>query len=99
MLKQVHLYIKGDVIGIGFRAWTKIQTKINNVNGWVRNVYTKPEVFGPGGGVEAVFQGDEENVNKMIEQVKDGPPVSRVTDVEIMWQDAKEIIEGFEIRK
>ena len=38
MLKQVHLYIKGSVIGVGFRAWTKIQAKIVGVTGWVRNV-------------------------------------------------------------
>ncbi len=99
MLKQAHIYIKGDVIGIGFRAWTKIQAKINNVNGWVRNVHNKPEVFGPGGGVEAVFQAQEESINKMIELVKEGPPVARVTEVEIMWQDAKEMLEGFEIKK
>ena len=99
MLKQVHLYIKGDVIGVGFRAWTKIQAKIIGVNGWIRNLHNKPEVFGPGGGVEAVFQGDENKLEKMINLVKDGPPVSRVEDVEIFWQDVKEIIEGFEIRK
>ncbi|PIV70970.1 acylphosphatase, partial [Candidatus Roizmanbacteria bacterium CG17_big_fil_post_rev_8_21_14_2_50_39_7] len=27
-MKQVHVYIKGDVIGVGFRAWTKIQAKM-----------------------------------------------------------------------
>ncbi len=99
MLKQAHVYIKGDVIGIGFRAWTKIQAKINGVNGWVRNVGNKPEIFGPGGGVEAVFQGPEEKIEKMIILVKEGPPVARVDDVEIIRQDAKEIMEGFEIRK
>jgi len=99
MLKQAHLYIKGDVIGIGFRAWTKIQAKINNVSGWVRNVFDKPDVFGPGGGVETLLQGEEEKVKQLVELVKKGPPVSRVDDVEAFWQDAKEMFEGFEIRK
>jgi len=99
MFKQVHLYIKGDVIGVGFRAWTKIQAKIIGVNGWVRNVFNNPNVFGPEGGIEAVLQGDEEKLEKMIELLKNGPPVSRVDDVEIFWRDVKEIIEGFEIRK
>lgn len=99
MLKQSHLYIKGDVIGVGFRAWTKIQAKILGVNGWVRNVYDKPEIFGPHGGVEAVIQGEEEKVNQMIEILKKGPPVSRVDEVEILWQEPKEIFDGFEIRK
>ncbi len=98
MLKQVRLYIKGDVIGVGFRAWTKIQAKINSVSGWVKNSFNKPEVFGQNGGVEALFQGEEENVNKILEVVKKGPPVSRVDDVEIFWQEPKEMFEGFEIR-
>lgn len=99
MLKQVYIYIKGDVIGVGFRAWTKIQAKVHSVSGWVRNCFDKPDVFGPGGGVEALFQGEEENVNKILEVVKKGPPISRVDDVEILWQKPKEVYEGFEIIK
>jgi len=99
MLKQAHVYIKGDVIGVGFRAWTKIQAKLNNVTGWVKNNFNKPEIFGPGGGVEAVFQAEEKEIIAMIEKVKEGSPVSRVEDVIVTWQDAKEIIEGFEIKK
>lgn len=91
MLKQAHLYIKGDVIGVGFRAWTKIQAKITGVTGWVRN--------NEGGFVEAVIQGEEDRIKSIIESVKKGPPVSRVEDVEIFWQDAKEIFNGFEIKK
>lgn len=99
MLKQAHIYIKGDVIGVGFRAWTKIQAKINTVNGWVKNSFEKPEIFGPGGGVEALIQGEEEKLHVMIEIIKKGSGVSRVDDVEIFWQDPKEIYEVFEIRK
>jgi Acylphosphatases len=99
MVKQAHLYIKGDVIGVGFRAWTKIQAKILGVCGWVRNVYDKPEIFGVSGGVEAVIQGEQEKLEKMIEFLKQGSPVSRVEDVEIFWQTPKENFDGFEIRK
>ena len=99
MLKQVHLYIKGDVIGVGFRAWTKIQAKITGVTGWVKNNFSNPDVFGVGGGVEAVIQGEENKLKSMIESVKKGPPVVRVEDIEVYWQDAKEIFDSFEIRK
>lgn len=98
-MKQVHVYIKGDVIGVGFRAWTKIQAKIIGVSGWVRNVFIHPDKFGPGGGVEAVIQGEDSKVEEMIALIKEGPPVSRVDDVEIYWQSIKEVIEGFELRK
>jgi acylphosphatase len=98
-MKQVHVYIKGDVIGVGFRAWTKIQAKMGRVSGWVRNVFEHPDKFGSGGGVEAVFQGEDVLVEEMVEKIKEGPPVSRVDDVEVYFQEPKEIFEGFEIRK
>lgn len=90
MLKQVHLFINGDVIGVGFRAWTKIQAKIIGVTGWVKNIESR---------VEAQIQGEEEKVNQIIGIIKKGPPVSYVSDVEIFWQEPKEIFDGFEIKK
>jgi len=99
MVKQAHLYIKGDVIGVGFRAWTKIQAKILEIAGWVKNVYDRPEVFGVSGGVEAVIQGQEEKLEKMIALLKQGPPVSRVDEIEIFWETPKENFNGFEIKK
>lgn len=99
MLTQVHVYIKGEVIGVGFRAWTKIQAKLHQINGWVKNSHTKPEIFGREGGVEAIFQGQEECVNRMIDTIEKGSPISRVNEVEIFWQEPKEIFSHFELRK
>jgi len=98
-MKQVHVYIKGDVIGVGFRAWTKIQAKIIGVSGWVRNVFERPDTFGSSGGVEAVFQGEDNKVEEIVALIKDGPPVARVDDTELYYQHIKEVFEGFEIRK
>ena len=92
MLKQVHLYIKGDVVGVGFRAWTKIQAKIIGVTGWVRNV-------GADDRVEALLQGEKEKVDQIIELIKKGPPVSRVAAVEIFWQEPREVFDEFKIVK
>lgn len=91
MLKQAHLSIKGDVIGVGFRAWTKIQAKIVGVTGWVRNVDSN--------WVEASIQGEEEKVKELVELMKKGPPVSHVSDVQIFWQEPKEIYDEFKIAK
>ena len=90
MLKQARCFIKGDVIGVGFRAWTKIQAKIFGVKGWVRNV---------GDEVETLLQAEEDRVNKMINKLKQGPPVSRVDDIEIIWEELKEAFSDFEIRR
>ncbi len=67
------------------------------VSGWVRNVYDKPEIFGVSGGVEVLIQAEEEKVNQMIEVLKKGPPVAHVEEVEIIWQDAKEVFEGLRL--
>lgn len=99
MLTQVHVFIKGEVIGVGFRAWVKIQAKIGGIKGWVRNNFERSDVFGKVGGVEALIQGEEADVEKMIEILRKGSPVSRVDDVEIFWQKPKEIFESFEIKK
>jgi acylphosphatase len=99
MLKQTRLYVKGEVIGVGFRAWTKIQAKILGITGWVRNVYDKPEIFGVGGGVEILAQADEEKIEKFIALVKQGSPISRVDEVEIIYEDPKEVFHQFEIKK
>ncbi|MCX7997228.1 MAG: acylphosphatase [Patescibacteria group bacterium] len=98
-MRQVHVYVIGDVIGVGFRAWTKIQAKDLQVNGWVRNVHDKEHVFGRGGGVEAIFQGTEYQLNQMIQRIKAGPSIARVDDVEVYWQEVKDIFPSFEIRK
>lgn len=99
MLSQVHIYVIGDVIGVGFRAWVKLKAKMAGVNGWVRNNFESPDIFGKGGGVEAVLQGEEAAVEKLLEIVRQGSPISRVEDVEAMHQDAKTIFETFDIRK
>jgi len=100
MLKQAHIFIIGDVIGVGFRAWTKIQAKIIGVSGWVRNNYERPDIFGNQGGVEALIQSeDEEKIKKMIDLLHQGPPVSHVEKIEVYWNDPKEVFDSFEIKK
>ena len=98
-MTQAHVYIIGDVIGVGFRAWVKIYTKQHNIKGWIRNAHHNEHVFGKSGGVEALFQGDTFAINQMIELVKKGPTVARVDDVEVYWQQPTEVFSEFEIRK
>lgn len=96
---QAHIYIKGEVIGVGFRAWTKIQAKILGVRGWVRNNFERHDVFGKHGGVEAVLQGKERDVEDLIKILQRGSPISRVDDVDVFYMKPKEMFESFELRK
>ena len=99
MLTQAHLYVIGDVIKVGFRAWARIQIHAYNLTGWIRNVYHKPEIFGPHGGVEMVLQGKEQDIQGAIEAIRQGSPFSRIDDIEIKHEDPTETFQEFTVLK
>lgn len=72
-MKRVHVYISGRVQGVFFRAETLRAANGFNLTGWVRNMVD--------GRVEAVFEGEEDNTEKMLEWCHIGPPAARVKDV------------------
>ena len=90
MFKRVRIFIRGNVIGVGFRAWVKYQSKFVKVSGWVRNV---------GDEVEVLLQGEEKDIKNMIERIKKGPPTAVVMGTEEIWEPPKESFESFEIKK
>jgi acylphosphatase len=73
VLKIIHVYISGRVQGVFFRAETQRTAKGLNLTGWVRNMSD--------GRVEALFQGEDENVGKMLAWCHIGPPAARVDEV------------------
>lgn len=67
--------IEGRVQGVWYRAWTAEQAAALALRGWVRNRID--------GSVEAVFAGPPDNVRKMIDACRRGPPhaiVERVSE-------------------
>ncbi len=74
-MKKVKVFIIGRVQGVGFRAFCRHKAEKLGINGWVRNAHN--------GGVEAVFEGNEEQVNQMVEWCWQGPPLAQVSDVKI----------------
>jgi acylphosphatase len=74
-MKRVHVYVSGRVQGVFFRAATKRAATSLNLTGWVRNMAD--------GRVEAVFEGEDDNVDKMLAWCHIGPPAARVEKVTI----------------
>jgi acylphosphatase len=87
---RAHAHISGRVQGVFFRSETQDEAIKKNVTGWVRNL--------PDGRVEAVFEGEKENVENVIEFCKRGSPGARVTKVDVNWQDFTGEFKNFGIR-
>ena len=61
--------------GVAFRFRTQSQAESLGLKGWVRNLSD--------GRVEALFEGDDQEVSAMVSWCRKGPSMAHVTDVEI----------------
>lgn len=87
---RAHVFVSGEVQGVLFRSNTRHEANRRNVTGWVRNL--------PDGRVEAVFEGEKEDVNGLIEFCRRGPPGALVTKVEVQWENYTGEFQGFNVR-
>ncbi|MFW6142418.1 MAG: acylphosphatase [Candidatus Saliniplasma sp.] len=90
MVKK-HVFFSGKVQGVFFRANTKKKAQELGVNGWVKNLRD--------GRVEAVFEGDEEKVDKVIKWCENSQPHARVDDVDISEEKSTEDLQHFFIKR
>jgi acylphosphatase len=86
---RYRVLISGRVQGVFFRGTCQGMAKRHGVSGWVRNL--------PDGGVEAVFEGQAENVRRLVEWSRHGPSSAVVEDVRV-HPEPPEGISGFHIR-
>lgn len=90
MKVRAHVFVSGRVQGVFFRSDMQYEANRSGVTGWVRNLSD--------GRVEAVFEGEEDDVDKLIEFCRRGPPGARVAKVDVQWGDYTGGFRGFEIR-
>jgi acylphosphatase len=81
--------VHGDVQGVFFRDTLRRQASDRGVAGWVRNC--------PDGTVEAVFEGDPDDVRRMVELSHEGPRGARVERVEV-FDEEPEGLSDFSVR-
>jgi acylphosphatase len=86
----VHVLIQGRVQGVWFRASTKQKAEQLGLLGWVRNTAD--------GHVEAVFEGNKQKIEEMIQWCHQGPPLSKVKNVQVTQQNPTYSFEDFSIR-
>ncbi len=86
---RIHVFVSGRVQGVYFRKSTKKKAKKLNVFGWVRNLSD--------GRVEAIFEGEENMVEQIIDWCKKGSVFAKVEDLEIIKEEYRGEFSGFAI--
>ncbi len=81
--------VSGRVQDVFFRDSTRREAGRVGVAGWVRNL--------PDGRVEAVFEGGEDAVERMVAWCREGPDSADVADIEA-YDEEPEGLTTFEVR-
>jgi len=87
---RAHVFVSGRVQGVFFRSETQHEASRRNVGGWVQNL--------PDGRVEATFEGEKDDVERLIEFCRRGPSGARVTRIEVRWECYTGEFKGFRVR-
>jgi acylphosphatase len=90
MKTRAHVIVSGKVQGVFFRATTKKEAESLSVKGWARNL--------PDGNVEAVFEGEEDVVNMLVDFVKHGSSRAKVSNVDLTWETYTGVFKTFSIK-
>jgi acylphosphatase len=87
--ERAHVFVSGHVQGVSFRDATRSQAEQLGLSGWVRNTQD--------GQVEAVFEGDADTVQQMVEWCRSGPSSADVEDLSVD-NEQPENLSSFEVR-
>ena len=92
-MEQAHLSVRvyGGVQGVFFRYFVQDMARRFGLKGYVLNLPT-------GDAIEVEAEGDRQLLDKLVEQLKIGPPAARVEKVEVSWSDFSGQLSSFKIR-
>lgn len=86
---RAHLFIEGRVQGVFYRSFTRDLAQGLGLNGWVKNLRD--------GRVEALFEGEKAVIEQAVAACYAGPPASRVSHIEVGWEEYVGDQKGFSI--
>jgi acylphosphatase len=87
-VERRHVVISGFVQGVGFRFAVERAATSRGVSGWVRNR--------PDGAVEAVFEGEPDDVEAIVAFCRQGPRGADVERVDVR-SESPEGLAGFHV--
>lgn len=86
--ETVKVLITGKVQGVSYRHSTVRMAHQLKLRGWVQNLQD--------GCVEAVLQGEPDQIDRMLAWMRSGPPAARVREVLSETLDSEKRYEGFQ---
>lgn len=89
-MKRIYILISGRVQGVFFRRFVMHNAVRLGINGYVKNLGD--------GKVEAVLEGNNKQVDELIELCKQGPIGSKVENVDTKEEKYKGEFNSFEVR-
>jgi acylphosphatase len=86
---RVYVFVSGRVQGVFFRQKTKRQAEYLGVTGWVRNL--------DDGRVEAVFEGEESDIEALVDFCRRGQRDAVISKVEVAVERFTGEFQSFEV--
>ena len=87
---QLHILISGRVQGVGFHDFTRGSAGKLGVRGHAKNLAN--------GNVEVVAEADKATLDEFVMMLRQGPPASKVDEVQIEEREFSAKYEAFEIK-
>ena len=89
-MQEIHIYITGNVQGVGFRAAVHRHAQLHSIKGYVCNLSD--------GRVEICAQGKEDQIDQFIHTIHIRPGLGSISNVETKVKPIKQPYNSFEIR-
>jgi acylphosphatase len=90
--KEVEVTIAGKVQGVNFRRFAKNRANELELMGYVLN--------SPDGTVEAIAQGEHEQLEQFVVHLRKGPHFAEIEDIDVVWHNTRQdTFTSFEIRE
>jgi acylphosphatase len=88
---RLRIFIKGKVQGVFYRQTAQEEATRLGLKGFVKNL--------PNGDVEAVAEGAEPELEAFVTWCRRGPPMARVSDVQVQREAVSEEFSTFRVER
>ena len=90
IVEQFKALIHGRVQGVGYRFFAERFALELGITGYAKNLYN--------GDVEVVAQAEKVVLETFLAKLREGPRMSKVTDIDVEWQSVSEQYPNFDIQ-